>query len=369
MLRTDKCFTLIELLVKRFHLCCDRVYGKEEGFSPAHGQVKQYCFTLIELLASVAQQKRFSKNKNCTSLRPEGRTSRLTQSSTSHLHTPTAFFTQSVFTLIELLVVIAIIAILASMLLPALQQARARAHATACVNNMGNLAKAWALYVEDNAGVYPGLWNGGSYSKSTRKWNMSNLVNGHTPGVRGGHFAPYLGTTITTSNESGGGLGGFFKTSSGLLYKHSLFCPAREGVMREIIAKKGAEASGGNGIGMNCRDQAKKLSKVRQSSRSMVGGESPFSAFYLDRTAASPTQETYFIPAFPHFNPNPGDNEVGKQQLAVGPGEASFFFFDAHVKMLARNKVPTSNRMGDGTKSGAYYSTFWSPTGYTHNNW
>ena len=28
-------FTLIELLVKRSHLCCDRVYGKEEGLSPA----------------------------------------------------------------------------------------------------------------------------------------------------------------------------------------------------------------------------------------------------------------------------------------------------------------------------------------------
>ena len=38
-------FTLIELLVKRSHLCCDRVYGKEEGFSPARGQVKLYSFT------------------------------------------------------------------------------------------------------------------------------------------------------------------------------------------------------------------------------------------------------------------------------------------------------------------------------------
>ena len=47
-------FTLIELLVKRSHLCCDRVYGKEEGLSPAHGQVKLYSFTLIELLVVIA---------------------------------------------------------------------------------------------------------------------------------------------------------------------------------------------------------------------------------------------------------------------------------------------------------------------------
>jgi prepilin-type N-terminal cleavage/methylation domain-containing protein len=89
---------------------------------------------------------------------------------------------QLAFTLIELLVAIAIIALLVSLLLPALSRAKESSRRVTCMNNLHQMAVAISTYALDSGGRFPDF----------RSWLYPSIIPVPGPDVSRGKLFPYL---------------------------------------------------------------------------------------------------------------------------------------------------------------------------------
>jgi prepilin-type processing-associated H-X9-DG protein/prepilin-type N-terminal cleavage/methylation domain-containing protein len=241
------------------------------------------------------------------------------------------------FTLIELLVVIAIIAILASMLLPALNTAREKAREISCASNFKSIGTAVLMYAGDNSDtLFPYKQDGTNYYWLWAGANWHPLLD-YMPSLKND------ASQIMGSIRTGGGSG---------IRERSLFaCPT----------VSSADADGYSGgtvftIGYNWvigdGKQTRKLVKFKQATRTVLFGEihngsmGPYIAWY-ERV--------------------PGSTSVWDQMGVHARhqnGQASnFLFADGHVANIKEISIPQRNDTNGPTMWNEAYqqNLFWGP--------
>jgi prepilin-type N-terminal cleavage/methylation domain-containing protein/prepilin-type processing-associated H-X9-DG protein len=263
---------------------------------------------------------------------------------------------QSGFTLVELLVVIGIIALLISILLPALSKARTQANITKCASNIKNLCNALIMYSNDYKGNFPPNFSGGEWFHAARI----------------GRYLPRK--VISNSGDP---------ADNESIISSVMFCPSYAGAERSyamnVWASSRADIGGLNAQGEGTNGQLWEAG-VKESSNMILIGEryAHFGTLggplYAQSTIGSPIRKPgqrfgagtgHPVPTVPSESPITGKCEIayflhrqrGDQNKPIGEavGRANFGFADGHVDLLDQRELVNA------TNTASSFRALWSP--------
>jgi prepilin-type N-terminal cleavage/methylation domain-containing protein/prepilin-type processing-associated H-X9-DG protein len=260
------------------------------------------------------------------------------------------------FTLVELLVVIGIIALLISILLPALSRARDQGNIVKCASNIKNLTNALLMYANDYKGNFPPNFSGGEWFHAAR-------------------IGRYLPRKVISNSAN--------PADNESIISSVMFCPAYNGAERSyamnVWASSKADIGGLNAQGEAANGVLWNLG-VKESSKMMLMGER-FAAFgtfggpqYAQSTIGAPTRKPgqrfgagtgHPVQAFPTDTTNSGQCElafflhraknISNQPIGKAVGRINIGFADGHVDLVDQKELVNA------TNTASSFRALWSP--------